>query len=189
NEISFRGFSKEGETATLDAEHVALAESISANYFQTLLLPMLRGREFTDADGPDATRVAIISQAMAERYWPGGEAVGKRIRQGGPDSKNPWLTIVGVAANVKYSPYFPVDGVVYVPYTQSAEMNAAFLLRTQGDPLAAAAAVRAKIGAVDANQPIYEAKSLERLTYEQLSGISFIAGLMGVLGLIALVLA
>ena len=190
DDLSFHSYMKEGETPTLDAGHVALAESISPNYLRTLRLPLLHGREFTEADGPDALRVAIINRSMAERYWPGEEAIGKRIKRGGADSDRPWLTVVGVVSDAKYNPYFQtVDGVVYVPYAQSAEMNAAFLLRTQGDPLAVVAAVRAKIGAVDANQPIYEAKTLERLAYDELCGISFIAGLMGVLGLIALVLA
>lgn len=190
DQISLRTFSKEGETPTLDMEHVALAESVSANYFRTLGLPLLRGREFTDADTADDLRVAIISRSMAQHYWPGADAIGKRIRQGEAESKQPWLTIVGVVADAKYSPYFqPVDHAVYMPYTQSAEMNSAFLLRTKGDPLAAVAAVRAKIRAVDASQPIYEEKTLERLAHETLSGIWFIAGLMAALGLIALALA
>jgi putative ABC transport system permease protein len=135
-------------------------------------------------------RVAIVSRSMADRYWPGEDAIGKRIKQGKPDSKEPWLTIVGLVSDTKYNPYFQtVDGVVYVPFAQNANINAAFLLRTKGDPLSFIPAVRAKIRGVDANQPIYEPKTLERLTYEELIGISFIAAMMAVLGLIALVLA
>jgi len=188
--FSYHPFAGEGKMWTQDPGHIALAESISANYFRTLHLPLLRGREFTGSDGPKAQRVAIISRAMADRYWPGEDVIGKHIKQGRPDSKNPWLTIVGVVSDAKYNPYFQmVDGVVYVPYAQDAIMNAAFLLRTKGDPLSFIPAVRAKIRAVDLEQPIYEPKTLARLTYEELIGISYIAAMMAALGLIALVLA
>ena len=188
--FSYHPFTGEGRPWTEDFGHLALSESISANYFRTLHLPLLRGREFTDADGPNAQRVAIISRSMAERYWPGEDAIGKRIKEGQPDKKNPWMTIVGVVSDAKYNPYLQtVDGAVYVPYTQDVSANMAFLLRTAGDRLSFVPAVRAKIAVVDANQPIYEPKTLARLTYEELIGISYIAAMMAVLGLIALVLA
>jgi putative ABC transport system permease protein len=190
DELSYHPFTGEGKAWTQDPGHIALAESISANYFRTLHLPLLRGREFTETDGPNAQRVAIVSRSMAERYWPGEDVIGKRIKQGDPDSKEPWLTIVGVISDAKYNPYFQVvDGAVYVPYVQTANMNAAFLLRTKGDPLSFVPAVRAKIQSVDSEQPIYEPKTLARLTYEELIGISYIAVMMAFLGLIALVLA
>ncbi|MGB6877562.1 MAG: ABC transporter permease [Candidatus Acidiferrales bacterium] len=186
---SYHPFTGENRPWSEDMGHIALAESISPSYFRTLHLPLLRGREFTDADGPNSQRVAIISRSMAERYWPGEDAIGKRIKDGEPDSKRPWLTIVGVVSNAQYSPYFKVDSAVYVPYTQWADFNAAFLLRTAGDPLSFVPAVRAKIANIDPNEPIYEAKTLARLNWEELIGISFIATMMAVLGLIALVLA
>ena len=190
DELSYHPFTGEGTTWAQDTGHIALADSISDNYFRTLHLALLRGREFTDADGPDAQRVAIVSRSMAERYWPGEDVIDKRLRQGPPDSKEPWLTIVGVASDAKYNPYFQVvDAVVYIPYPQSTGATAAFLLRTKGDPLSFVSAARAKIRSVDADQPIYEPKTLARLTYEELIGISFIAAMMAVLGLIALVLA
>jgi putative ABC transport system permease protein len=188
--LSYHPFVGEGIPWTEDPGHIALAESISPNYLRTLRLPLLRGREFTDADGLNSQRVAIISRSMAGRYWPGEDAVGRRIKQGQPDSKQPWLTIVGVVSDAKYNPYFQaVDGVIYVPYAQNADMNAAFLLRTTGDPLNFVLGVRAKIRAVDPDQPIYDAKTLAQMSYEQLIAIYFIAAVMGVLGLIALVLA
>jgi len=188
--LSYHPFTGEGIPWTEDPGHIALAESVSPNYLRTLRLPLLRGREFTDADGPNSQRVALISRSMAERYWPGADAVGRRIKQGQPDSKQPWLTIVGVVSDAKYNPYIEtVDGVVYVPYAQDANLNAAFLLRTTRDPLNFVLGVRAKIRAVDPDQPIYDAKTLAQMSYEQLIAISFIAAVMGVLGLIALVLA
>ena len=189
DEQSYRTFTGEDRPFNEDAGHIGLHESVSSGYFRTLHLPLLRGREFTDADGPNSQRVAIVSRSMAERYWPGADAIGKRIKEGQPDAKSPWLTVVGVVADVKYNPYFPIDAAVYVPYEQDADMNGAFLLRTAGDPLKFIPAVRAKIANVDPDQPIYEPKTLARLTYEQLLGISFIATMMAVLGLIALVLA
>jgi putative ABC transport system permease protein len=185
---SYHPFTGNGVAFSADVGHIALAESISPDYFRTLHLPLLRGREFTEADGPDSLRVAIISHSMANRYWPGQDAIGKRIKQGQPDSKEPWLTIVGVAGDATYNP-FPVDAVVYSPYTQKADMNVAFLLRTKGEPLGLVPAARAKIRSVDPEQPIYEPKTLSRLTSEQLMGIAYIAALMTGLGVIALLLA
>jgi putative ABC transport system permease protein len=186
---TYHPFTGEHASYTSDLAHIALLESMSPNFLRTLHLPVLRGREFTAADDPNAMRVALISKSMAERYWPGQDALGKRIKQGQPDSKNPWLTIVGIVADANYAAWFPVSGVVYVPYTQSADSSVAFLLRTKGDPLKVVPAVRAKIRAVDPDQPIYEPKTLARLTYEELIGIEYIASMMAVLGVIALVLA
>jgi len=186
---SYHRFAGENLPWTEDAGHIALRDTISPNYFRTLHLPLLQGREFTDADGSAAMRVAIINRSMAERYWPGASAIGKRIKQGAPDSKEPWMTIVGVVADAKYNAYFPINAAVYMPYAQSADMNGVFLLRTAGEPLRFIPAVRAKTASIDPDQPIYEPKTLAQLTREELIGISFIATMMAVLGLIALVLA
>jgi len=188
--LSYHPFTGEGNPWNEDQGHIALAESISGNYLKTLGLPLLRGRDFTEADGQNAQRVAIISRLMAERYWPGQDAIGRRIKQGQPDSKQPWMTIVGIASDAKYNPYFEaIDGVVYVPYAQNPDINATFLLRTAGEPFNFISAVRAKIRGVDADQPIYDPKTLAKTIHEQLIGISFMAAVMGVLGVIALVLA
>jgi putative ABC transport system permease protein len=189
DEQSYHPFTGENRPWSEDAGHIALSESISPNYFRTLHLALLQGREFTDADGANSLRVAIVSRSVAERYWPGDSAIGKRIKDGQPDSKNPWMTIVGVVGDVKYNGYFPVNTAVYVPFAQDASMNGAFLWRTAGDPLSFVPALRAKIASVDPDQPIYEPKPLAQLTHEELIGISFIATMMAALGLIALVLA
>ena len=190
DDLSYHPFSGESKTFTVDMGHIALLESISPNYFASLHLPLLRGREFMQSDGPSSLRVAIINRSMASHYWPGEDAIGKRIKRGMPDSKNAWLTIVGIVDDAKYNPIFQAaDNAVYVPYTQNADMNESFLLRTKGDPLTFVPAVRAKIRAVDPDQPIYAPQTLAHLSYEQLLGISFIAAMMGALGLIALVLA
>jgi putative ABC transport system permease protein len=189
DEQSYHPYTAENRPFSEDAGHVALRESISPSYFRTMHLPLIRGREFTDADGPNAPLVAIVSQSMAGRYWPGQDAIGKRIKDGQPDSKSPWMTIVGVVADVKYNAYFAINAAVYFPYAQDAEVSGAFLLRTAGNPVTFVPAVRLKIATVDPDQPIYEPKTLARLTYEQLIGISFIATMMAGLGLIAFVLA
>ena len=189
DEQSYHPYTGENLPFAEDVGHIGLRESVSPSYFRTLGVSLLRGREFTDADGPNSQLVTIISRSMAERYWPGQDPIGKRIKEGQPDAKNPWLTVVGVIADVKYNPYFPINAAVYVPYEQDADMNGAFLLRTAGDPVSFVPAVRAKIENVDPGQPIYDPKTLARLTYEQLIGLSFIATMMAVLGIIALVLA
>ncbi|HXW55172.1 MAG TPA: ABC transporter permease [Candidatus Cybelea sp.] len=185
---SYHPYTGAGAAYAPDASHIALAESISPNYFRTLHLRLLRGREFAGSDGPDSPRVAIISRSMADRYWPGQDPIGQRVKQGQPDSKRPWLTIVGVAADAKYSP-FPADATVYFPCAQNADTSVAFLLRTRGDPLKLVPAVRSKIQSVDPEQPVYEPQTLSHLAYEQLIGIAYMAAMMAGLGVIALVLA
>jgi hypothetical protein len=76
--------------------------AVTPEYFRALGLPILRGRSFTEAD-TGAAPVALISHTMAEIYFAGQDPVGKRIRQGGSDRANPWMEIVGVAADAKYT--------------------------------------------------------------------------------------
>jgi putative ABC transport system permease protein len=83
DDFNYHPFTGEGARYAPDQGHIALAESISPNYFRTLQLPLLRGREFTDADGPSSLRVAIISRLMAQRYWPGEDVLGKRASSRG----------------------------------------------------------------------------------------------------------
>jgi putative ABC transport system permease protein len=100
---------------------------VTPDYFRTLGIPILQGRAFTDADAEHSPPVAIISRAMAQRYFPHENPVGRRIRQGGSERGNPWREIVGVAGDAKYMGLGAADvPVYYQPETQNA-MNAMFL--------------------------------------------------------------
>ncbi len=121
------------------------------DYFRAFKLPLVRGRWFEAADRGDAAPVALVSEALARRYWPSGDPVGARITFGDPaDSTSVWMTIVGVVGDVRQdgamSPAYPQ---IYVPFAQLSSRSMLVVLRTAGDPLALAPAVKQALAAVD----------------------------------------
>jgi len=162
----------------------------SSNYFETLHLPMLRGRGFTAGDGPDAPGVAIVDQRLVNQYWPHEDPIGRRIKTGADDSQSPWLTIVGVVADVQYqwTDRIP-EPVVYRPLEQAPPLSNYFLLRASGDVLRLTGAARGAIASVDPDQPIFEIKTLDTVVHDSVIGLAYVAALLGGAGILALVLA
>jgi predicted permease len=134
--------------------------SVSAGYFQTMKIPLLEGREFTPQDGKDAPLVAIVDQTMANHFWPGQFAVGKRMRLYGN-----WVTVVGVAKNSRHlrSNEAP-EPLVYLSYFQFAGPQTIFHLRTTGDPEQRAPAVEAAVHEINSKLPVFDVRSLEEST-------------------------
>lgn len=175
-----------------DAGELRLAQDqvISPNYFSTVRVALREGRVFSDRDGADSERVGIISEELAQRYWPGGSALGHKIKLGTADSTEPWLTIVGVVENVRYDWYDAEPRpAIYRPYTQTGRPYTYVALRTSGDPLALISGVRQRIATVDSELPVFEVMTLEKVISESTIGLSYVALMMTVLGGIALVLA
>ncbi len=160
---------------------------VSPNYFATLGARLLSGRDFNAGDGRDAPGVAIISELTARRYWPNEDPLGRRIR-GAADA--PWLTIVGVASDLRQS-WFDKDPrpQLYLPYQQAPQPTMTFLLRATGDPLSLAAAAREQIQSVDRNQPVKDVMTLAQLFVNETTPFRFAAVLTLVFGVLALVLA
>lgn len=168
----------------------AINACISADYFRALHLPVRQGRSFTDRDGKDAPLVVVISRTLANQYFPGENPIGKHIKIGLPSMDSPWLTIVGIVADLRRDPFDKFyRPAMYRPYQQHAIRSFDVLMRTSGDPKALAAAARAQVSAIDPDQPVYEFKTLEELFNDQLSGFRFLAVLMGVFGFVALFLS
>ncbi|HUE02099.1 MAG TPA: ABC transporter permease [Bryobacteraceae bacterium] len=168
----------------------AQLETISADYFTLMHMPLREGRALSDRDGAESLAVAVVSESMAARYWPGRSALGRRIKAGPADEENPWLTIVGVVRDVRYS-WFDREPppVVYRSYRQAAEGWTTLAIRTHGSPMQVVRAVRQSVAQVDPDQPLAEIKPLDRVLSEALLGNSYVAVMMSVLGVIALVLA
>ncbi len=165
-------------------------QSISPEYFRMLNIRLRNGREFADQDGADATPAAIVSESLAQRYWPGQNPLGKRLKRGLEDSKFSWATVVGVVGDVKYDPFNKQDfPAAYFPYRQAPHQYSYIALRTEGDPTSFVAAVRSQIAAVDPNQPIFDIFTLQRVIHNQILGLSYVAVMLGVMGVIAVVLA
>jgi putative ABC transport system permease protein len=135
---------------------------ICPGYFATLEIPLLAGRDFTDQDVRDGTQVVILNRAIAEQYWPQGDALGKRFKLGGINSTNPWLTVIGIVDNVRH---FALEALpareIYRPYSQSAWPVMTVVARTAGQPLAWQRQVRDAIGRVELQLPAANPRSLE----------------------------
>jgi putative ABC transport system permease protein len=141
-------------------------------------------------DGATTVPVAVISHSMAGAVWPGQDPIGKHLRLGAKDSKEPWRTVVGVVADIKQSAFDPEPGrTTYVPFAQVPEASSSLAVRTSRDPLALAGAVREQVRTLDADQPAYDIRSLEQVVSDNLSGVEFSARTMVVFGFVAVVLA
>jgi putative ABC transport system permease protein len=165
-------------------------QSVSDRFFQTLGVPLRSGRFLDDTDGAETLRAGVIGERMAQKWWPHESPIGKRIKLGAPDSKGPWITIVGVAGDVTHDAFERLPRpVLYVPLTQSPKRWMDIGVRTAGDPLLLAPAVTAAIRSVDPEMPITGMATLETWMHEQSVGLNYMAVLMGVFGVLALVLS
>lgn len=168
----------------------AIIETASPNYFGVMKIALLEGRLLTDADGADAPPVAVVSESLARRYFPGEDPLGAHIKVGGVDSPRPWMTIVGIVNDVHYS-WISKENVptIYGPFRQAPPYYTTILLRIPTDPFQLISAARAQIAAVDPELPPYNIKPMNRVITESIIGIAYVAAMMAVLGGIALVLA
>ena len=180
----------EGRPADAARPVLGRFQSVTDGYFATLHVPLRAGRFFDAHDGPDARRVAVISQRMAQRYWPGEAApIGKRIKLG-MEAKAEWLTIVGVAGDIVHNTMERApQPTLYVPYEQDSRLWMDLAVRTTGDPNRYAAAVREAVQAVDPEQPVTDVRSMDTLIHNSALGLIYVAVLMGVMGGLALVLS
>ena len=177
----------------------AIAQSwVLGNYFQTMGIPLLRGRFFGPEDRLENQPVAIVSVSLAKKAWPGEDALGKRIRWG---VKDPWATIVGVVGDVNQGALnAPLAPHVYRPYNQ---LPAAFLendpfgdwhalnlaLRTQADPTSLASAVIGQVHSLDRDLAVTNVRTMTQVINSSMSGSQFNAFLVGTFAGLALFLA
>ncbi|MGN6591862.1 MAG: ABC transporter permease, partial [Terriglobales bacterium] len=187
------GFSIAGQPAH-DASQArfAVMQSVSPNLFSLLPVPIQSGRAFSDSDGANTQPVAIVSQALAQRYWPGRSPLGEHVKLGSDDSTSPWMTIVGVAADVKWSWDDTVlENTLYMPLAQQPRYSQLFLLRGAGggDVMQFGNAVRQAVMAVDPSQPVFNVRTLAENIHQASIGIAYVSVMLTVAGVIALVLA
>ena len=163
---------------------------VSANYFQTMGIPLLRGRAFDERDRLDSPPVAIISETMARRYFPGENPVGQRMKHGGPHQDLPYREIVGVAADVKYSGLDgPAEPVYYEPAAQSPVNQMWLVARTRGAAAGATVPVSAAVRSLDPNVPVSELNAMSEVLRDSVDLPRFRVSLMGVFAFAAVLLA
>ncbi|MFN7944107.1 MAG: ABC transporter permease [Blastocatellia bacterium] len=182
-----------GETKKTAAEHTTNREVVRENYFATMEIPLLRGRVFTARDDARAPKVGIINQELARRFFPNDDALGKRVREVDNDAsgKNE-IEIIGIVADSKYnSQRDAIEPLLYTPWRQELASigQMSFVLRTQGEPTALAAAVRQSVRAQDSNLPVTEVSSQTARAQESLGQERLYARLLGFFGGLALLLA
>ncbi len=172
---------RENFTATMD--------TVDEGYFETMGVPIVRGRAFLASDTADAPRVAVVNEQFAKHYWPGSDAVGRRIRleqRGGAT-----VEIIGVAQTIKYrSPQEkPVD-FVYLPLAQHPVPRMVLLTRSSGNPLDEIQTVKEVVRALDPNLPMLQTRSYEDLyRYNAVDGPGAATKMIGTLGLVGLLMA
>jgi predicted permease len=150
---------------------------ISPNYFATLGVPLLAGRELTEADGATAPKVAVVSEAMAKRFFPEKNAVGLHFAFGGGNKTVPDILIVGVVKEVKQEHVSsPPKPYVYIPYAQRPKLREmTFYLRSERDPLLLASSLQDVVRQMDANLPVFDLKTMERVVEDDLFSARMVA--------------
>jgi predicted permease len=191
-----RRLTVEAAEGTVTERLPAAAADASEEFFTAIGTPLIRGRFFSRQDGPEAPPVAIINEAMARRFWPASDPVGRRLKF---DSPSPWLTVVGVVADLRrQGPERDPVPQVFRPISQSPTRSVNVFIRSSSDELEAlTGSVRAAIRRVERHAPIYSVTPFEQqlLTYfaqrrfqtSLLTGFSIVALLMTAVGIYGLI--
>jgi putative ABC transport system permease protein len=166
-------------------------ETVSADYFRTMRIPVLRGRAFTDADTEGQPGVVVLGESMTRRYWPGQDPVGKRIKIPLPDTEydGKWLTVVGVVGDARYRELRTGRLDLYMSYLQANHRMLHVMARTTGEPTSVAPAVRAAVRAIDGGMPVDDVVPMTRVVEEALGGPRFAARVFGAFAVVAALLA
>ncbi|HEX8088997.1 MAG TPA: ABC transporter permease, partial [Blastocatellia bacterium] len=190
-EVSDNYAIEEHPTPPGESDPIAPVNFVSTAFFQTMGIPLLSGRYFTDADNPDSPDVVIISETMAKRYFGNESPIGKRFKQGGLDrTANPWREIVGVVGDVKYSGLdAKPEPAFYLPHRQVTLNSMYLVVRSSSDPAGLAPAIRGEVWALDKDQPVARVRTMEELLYRSVAQPRFRTLLIVVFAAAALMLA
>jgi predicted permease len=189
----------EGERA------VSRLSIIEPGYFQTLRIPVVRGREFQDTDTTKSKLVVVVNQAFANKYFPGEDVIGKRINPGIGDGviSEVKREIVGIVGNVKVGQLTKdIVPEMYLPYSQSVVTSLKLMVRTSNDPVASISAVRGQVAQIDKNLPLFEVRTMDEafsrsaaqqrfqaLLVSGFAGISLLLSAIGLYGLLSYLVA
>jgi len=186
--IGWGGMQIEGYVPPKDAPELQVDKrSATPDYFRTMSIPLLQGRFFTPADTDKSQPVVLIDQKMADRFWPKGDAVGKRLRQG---DKEPWLTIAGVVGVVKqYGLDIDTKMVTYFPYAAWGNGEMFVVAHTTGDPAALANSMVEQVHGIDADVPVFEIATMQQRVHDSLARQRFAMTMLGAFAGFAMILA
>lgn len=160
---------------------------VSPEYFQTMRISTVRGRLFDERDTQGQPEIVVINEALAERFWPGQDPIGKRLQRG---SSTGWRTVVGVIRDTKeYSAEKEPPIAVYFPFEQYVARNMFLLVRTESDPVSMTQQVTEEIRSLDAELPVFDVASMDQRLADSLARRRFAMYLLSVFAAVALTLA
>jgi putative ABC transport system permease protein len=163
---------------------------VSPDYFSTMGIQMIRGNPFSDRDTADVPGVAVINDVAQRKFWPGEDPLGKKIKRGRPESKNPWVTIVGiVGSGAQNSLDDPAQAEIYTPYLQNTSGTFTLVTRTSTDARTLAPLIRKEVWATDKDLPVSNMKLMDELISNSVAQPRFYVILLSVFAGLALVLA
>jgi len=188
-----RGFHVEGHAPISNAEaDTVYYQEVGPGYFATMGIPLRRGRDLTARDDRSTPGAIVVSDSFARRYWPGKDPVGRRIRFGSAESPAPWLTVVGVAGDVKFTSLrqdASAEPVIYGALLQSEVIiNMNLVVRTRSAPGGMAASVRDAVQRFDTGIPVYDIGSMDDKITATAGSTRTFARLLAGFALVALLL-
>jgi predicted permease len=186
------GVSVEGDAARAPVRMVDF-RSVSPGYFTAMSIPIRGGRDVAWSDTPAAPPVIVVSETTAHTFWPDQNALGKRLKRGRPDSKEPWLTVVGVVNDVRQLDLVSVPRpAMYFPASQdhgSGDTLRDWVVRTSSDPGALVPSVRSAVWSIDATLPVTRVQTMAQVRGAATASQRFTLLVVGGFGVLALLLA
>jgi putative ABC transport system permease protein len=163
---------------------------MTPGYLETMTIPLSRGRDFNERDTAGSQGVVIVSQNVAERFWPGQEPLGKRLKYGGRNNRKPWLTVVGVAGDIKHTGLRQdAPLITYRPQAQECWDTMTLVLRPSASSSPSMRTVKSAIWAVDPDRAVGRVVAMEDIVSEGLGTWRVYALLLGGFGGVGLMLA
>lgn len=158
----------------------------TTDYFHAMQIPLISGRFFAASDTDKSQPVVLVDQKMANRFWPQGDAVGKRVRQG----HRPWMTVAGVVGVVKeYGLDTDTRMVVYFPHAQAPAGTMYLVARTAGDPAAVTGSIIEQVHALDADVPVFDIATMQQRFHDSMARQRFSTSMLAAFATFALILA
>jgi predicted permease len=179
----------EGQTPEEAAKNPSIPLEVgNEDYFRTFDIPIVRGRGLLDSDRENTPQVAVVSESVARRLWPGQDPIGKRMQYWAMADTTQWRTVVGVAGDIRFRTLREATPTIYVPWRQGL-WQFSYAARTTGDLTSVLRAVRREAHAVEPGLELWQARSLEEFLAEPLAEPRLTTVLLSAFGLMALVLA
>lgn len=164
--------------------------AVTPAYFETMGIPVLKGRSFTAQDRDNTPPVIIVNEALASRYWPNQDVIGKRLGFEEDPSKQNWREIVGVVGNVKHKGLeAEANPEVYFPYQQLPKNFMSVVVRTSSDPVSMIPAIRSQVFTIDKDQPVFDIMTMDQRLAKSVAASRFVMLLLGTFSVLALGLA